>query len=57
VITVVGDWVRAGSAYVVHDADEFVGLGDELVELAIAGDRAFGAFDCIEGQLPAHCPV
>jgi len=38
----VGDQVRAGPIYIVHDADEFVGLGDELVELPIKCNQVFG---------------
>ena len=39
----VGCWVRARTVYVVHDTDEFVRLGEELVELPVAGNGVFGA--------------
>jgi len=38
----VGGWVGAGSAYVVHDADELVGLGKEFFVFPVTGNRAFG---------------
>jgi len=39
----VGCWVGAGSAYIVHNANELVGLGDEFVKFPVTSDGAFGA--------------
>jgi len=38
----VGGWVGAGSTYVVHDANELVGLGKKFVKFPVTGNRAFG---------------
>ena len=38
----VGCWVGARTAYVVHDTDELVLLGEELVELPVTCNGAFG---------------
>ena len=39
----VGCWVGAGSAYIVHNADKLVWLGEEHVELPVTGNGEFGA--------------